>query len=130
MNKKLPSFYNAIKASVLLLCLGFMIASNCSVQKLLLSAIPVNVETPSSQKTAKAISKNNLTCSYQKEIVKTPLVELTKKSNSNTLYFVLLSTILYLFTSFVRKKSGPFIKNRVTLASPVPLFLKNQVFII
>lgn len=131
MYSRLPSIYSKIKASVLLLCLGFMIMGTCPIQKLLLSASPVKVETSSQSSASKILVKNQLICSYSEEIVKAPLIGLTKKSdNNNALYFILLSTLAYLFTTFISSKSVPIAKGEVSFSSPIPLFLRNQVFII
>lgn len=129
MHKRLPSMYSKIKASVLLLCLGFVILGTCPIQKLLLSAFPVKVETSAQTNASKTPSKNQVTCSYGEEIVKAPLIEPTKKSNNNALDFVLLNT-LALFIPLSGNSSAPIVKRKNALASPVPLFLKNQVFII
>lgn len=130
MFRKLPSIYHKIKASVLLLCLGFMILSTCPIQKILLNASPVKTQTSDQKSVSKIVVSNQLSCSYGEEIVKAPLIEITKKSNNSALYFVLLSALTYLFTSFVANGSIPFVKRRNALGSPVPLFLRNQVFII
>lgn len=130
MYRRHPSIYSKIKASVLLLCLGFMMLGTCPIQKLLLSVSPVKMETSTQTNASKVSVKNQLTCSYGEEIVKAPLIELTKKSNNNALYFVLLSTLAALFTSFTGNRSVSFVKRSNAIVSPVPLYLKNQVFII
>lgn len=127
---KLPSIYHKIKASVLLLCLGFMILGTCPIQKILLNASSVKTQTSDRKSVSKIVLSNQLSCSYGEEIVKAPLIELTKKSKNNALYFVLLGTLVYLFTSFVANGTIPFVKKKNTLGSSVPLFLRNQVFII
>ena len=130
MFRKLPSIYHKIKASVLLLCLGFMILGTCPIQKILLNASPIKTHTSDQKSVSKIVVSNQLSCSYGEEIVKAPLIEITKKSNNSALYFVLLSALACLFTSFVANGSIPFVKRRNALGSPVPLFLRNQVFII
>lgn len=130
MYRRLSSMYSKIKASVLLMCLGFMILGTCPIQKLLLSASPIKIETSTQTKASKTPAKIQLSCSYGEEIVKAPLIELTKKSNNNALYFVLLSTLAALSTSFAGKRSMSFVKRKNDIASPIPLYLKNQVFII
>lgn len=130
MYRKLQSIHSKTKASVLLLCLGFMILSTCPIQKFLLSASPVKSENSTQTNASKATAKNQLTCSHGEEIVKAPLIELTKKSHNKALYFVLLSTFTALFSPFLRNRSVPFVKRDSALVSPVPLFIKNQVFII
>jgi hypothetical protein len=60
--------------------------------------------------------------------VKAPLVDLTKKSNNNALYFILLSTLAYLFTSFLSSRYISVVNSKIFLVSPISLFLKNQVF--
>lgn len=128
MYKKFPSIYHRMKASVLLLCLGFMLVGTCPIQKILLSNSPVKAEASTQATMSKAGVKNQLTCSYGEEVIKAPLVDLTKKSNNNPLYFILLSTIAYLFTSFLSNRSISIVNRRFSLVSPVPLFLRNQVF--
>lgn len=131
MNRKLQSKYQTLKASVLLLCLGLLIVGTCPIQKLLLSAASIPIEAPSSKPTkSTTLTNSHLTCSLYEEMVKAPLVELTKKSNNIALYFVLLSTVPFLLSSFGRKRSSLPIKGRISMVSPIPLFLKNQVFII
>lgn len=130
MYRRLSSMCSKIKASILLLCLGFMILGTCPIQKLLLSASPIKIETSTQTKASKTPDKIQLSCSYGEEIVKAPLIELTKKSNNNALYFVLLSTLAALSTSFAGKRSMSFVKRKNDIASPIPLYLKNQVFII
>ena len=123
---KLPSIYHKIKASVLLICLGFVILGTCPIQKFILSASPVEVET--STQTSISSTVVNTTCSSSEEIVKAPLVDLTKKSNNNALYFILLSTLAYLFTSFLSSRYISVVNSKIFLVSPISLFLKNQVF--
>lgn len=130
MYRKLPSIFHKIKASVLLICLGFVILGTCPIQKFLLNASSVKTQTSDQTGVSEIIVSNQLSCSYGEEIVKAPLIELTKKSNNNALYFVLLSALVYLFTSFVANGSIPFVKRKNALGSPIPLFLRNQVFII
>lgn len=126
MYRKLPSIYHKIKASVLLICLGFVILGTCPIQKFILSASPVEVET--STQTSISSTVVNTTCSSSEEIVKAPLVDLTKKSNNNALYFILLSTLAYLFTSFLSSRYISVVNSKIFLVSPISLFLKNQVF--
>lgn len=130
MYRKTSSIYHRIKALILFLCLAFMILGTCPIQKFLLSATSLKVKTSTKKSVSPPLVKDNLTCSYSEEIVKAPLVELTKKSNDNASLFILLNTLAYLFTCFVRKRSIPFVKRRVFFGSSVPLFLRNQVFII
>lgn len=128
MHRKHPSIYRKIKASVLLLCLGLVILGTCPIKKILLGVSSIKIE--SSTQSSIFTEKNNLICSYSDEMVKAPLVELTKKSNNNAFYLILSSALVSLFTFFVRNESIPSVKRRLSLVSPVPLFLRNQVFIL
>lgn len=107
-----------------------MILGTCPIQKLLLSASPVQIETAEKNGVPKTPVKNQLVCSYGEELVKAPLIALTKKSDNNALYFILVSTFVFLLTPFVGNGSIPFVKRKNPFGTPVPLFLKNQVFII
>ena len=86
------------KAVALLLCLGFTLVKSCPGQKLLSNSSLLNISEHLDSFTSS--DNQNLTCSYSGEVVETPLID----------------------------GSDQYIKNRKIFVSPVPLFLRNQVF--
>lgn len=123
---KLSSISLKIKAVMLLLCLGFTMVKSCPGQKFLSNSSSLS----QSEQLSSFISGENkpLTCFNSRENIKTPLVHHINRSNNNLLFFVLISSLVFLIRSCLVNKCNQILKNREILVSPVPLFLRNQVF--
>lgn len=114
------------KAVALLLCLGFTLVKSCPGQKLLSNSSLLNISEHLDSFTSS--DNQNLTCSYSAEVVETPLIDHTNRSSSNVLFFVLISSLFFSIHSLLINGCSQYIKNRKIFVSPVPLFLRNQVF--
>ncbi len=132
MDKHLPSFYNKVKAIVLLLCLFFMMAGTCPIRTILSSASFSIVESSKQPSNTKSFVYENLSCSFEGKINQATFLDLSKtNSNSLPLPFLLTLLNLYLFVSILNTWKGSNIKYRNKLFSyNIPLFLKNRSIII
>lgn len=133
MNKHLPSFYNKVKAVVLLLCLFFMMVDTCPVRTILSSASFSIVETSKQPNNTKAfVNKDLLSCSFEGEISQATLLDFSKtSSNSLPLPFIIALLNLYLFISILNTWKGSITEYRnQSFVHNIPLFLKNRSIII
>lgn len=132
MNKHFSSFYNKVKAMVLLLCLFFMMTGACPVRTILSSASFSIVESSKQSVDTEAFVNKSISCSFKGKISQATLLDLSKTNNNSLpLPFILAIFNLYLFASVLNtwKRSteehhrSPFIYN-------IPLFLKIRSIII
>lgn len=137
MNRKYPTIYRKIKATVLLLCLFFMMVSSCPVRNLLSSAFVPSVELSKQAKSSKqsisaeAFVYDGLHC-VETQITKASLLDFSTLTN-NTLPLPLFLTVisLYLSLSILSLSFRSFrIERKRTIRNPLPLFLQNRSIII
>lgn len=133
MNRGISSMIKA-KAAILMLCVLFMVVNTCPIRSFLVSELNPPVE--SNMKRGGSIGSNlfvydDFRCAEGK-VTKVALLDLSK-SNSNSLPFPLLLTIisLYLSLSVLSLYLTPFKTERKRLLKDsIPLFLKNRSIII
>lgn len=132
MNKHFPSFYNKVKAVILLLCLFFMMAGNCPVRAILSSAFVSSVETSKPPSSAKAFVGKKLSCPFEGQISQAAFLDFSKTNNNSLpLPSILVVLNLYLFVSVLNSGRGFIIKYRdPSFIYNVLLFLKNRSIII
>lgn len=132
MNKLLPSFYNKVKAAVLLLCLFFMMVGTCPIKRLLSNASSPPVETTHRPNNHKDLVHVNFHCPSGGKIIQATLFDLTKAGNNGfSLPFFLNLLSFYLFASILKTGIVSITTSRIpSLIGSVPLFLKNRSIII
>jgi|GEM_PF-1215131 len=133
MNRDFPTIYRKIKATVLLVCLFFMLVNTCPIRSLLSSVFLPSVEFSKQAKSVKhpigdvILMYDDLRCA-DTEITKASLLDFSLLSKSSLPLPLFLSVIsLYLSLSLLSLSSRPFqLERKQTLTNPLPLFLKNR----
>lgn len=143
MDGKYPSIYRKLKATVLLLCLFFMMANSCPVRNLLSGSLSPSVEVFKQAKSAKQRihsdtfvyaetimnDKTHCTATTITEASFMDLSTLSSKSLPLPLFLAVVS--LYLTLSILSVPFGSFTAERKrSLNNSLPLFLQNRSIII
>ena len=137
MIRKHPTIYRKFKATVLLLCLFFMMVSSCPVRNLLSSAFAPSIELSKQAKSGKQLvsadtfTYDGLRC-VEIQITKASMLDFSSSTN-NILPLPLFLTVisLYLSMSILSLSFRSFRKERKqTLTDSLPLFLQNRSIII
>jgi len=137
MNRKYPTIYRKIKATVVLLCLFFMMVSSCSVRNFLSSAFAPSIELSKQAKSGKqlinahAFAYDDLHC-VETQITKASILDFSSLTNNILPLPLFLTAIsLYLSLSILSLSFRLFRKERKqTLTDSLPLFLQNRSIII
>ncbi len=129
MYREYPSIYRRMTATILSLCLFFMVISACPVRGLMTRAFVPPVELSKQSNSSVVFADDDLRCS-EETVTQAGLPDLPRLTNSGLPLSVFL-TVLSLFLSLSVFGFQPFRKgSEPTLVNPVPLFLRNRSIII